>query len=646
MAATIVIHGRHRTLTFAAKELARYLGQATRKSVTIARAAPRRKGEVFKIGLGAEFGLKPPKSARDDADWICVKRCTGGYILTGSNPRSVLFAVYRYLRELGFRWIRPGRRGEIVPRLKTTVARGISINETASYPYRTICIEGSCSERHVLDLIDWMAKHGMNGYFVQFEYGSCFFERWYRHAENRYLKRAKCDPREIVARVIRALQKRNMRFERMGHGWTCAPLGLPGEGWASSKAKLAPSKRQWLALTDGKRQFWHDVPLNTNLCYSNPQVRAGMADAIVAYARDHGEVDILHLWLADGSNNNCECSQCRKARPADFYVDLLNELDEKLTAAGLDTRIVFLIYVDLLWPPARARIRNQDRFILMFAPITRSYTESFAGGRAGREKMSPFVRNQLPIPQNVQVNIQYLKQWRKMFKGDGFDFDYHLIWSCYRDPNMISISRVLHKDMQNLASIGLQGMNSCQNQRMSFPHNLPMEVMARTLWNKKTSFQTIMTESFNDAYGQAGEQVAEFFQKMSGLWRPFYEPVYWPEIDRTRISRSRRNLARMPELIDQGRKLVQNNQGKGPEAIKWSWKYLAMHLDVLDVLLPAFEAYLKGEKAARRRFSQAFDHLWRNEKTLHPVLDVSMFVRILTGRITELEQWLGRQHDC
>ena len=646
MATTIVIHGKHRTLTFAARELAKYLGKATRTTVAVSRQTPKRRGQLFRIGLCEEFKLKPPTAAGNDADWICVRRCTGGYILTGSNPRSVLYAVYRYLHELGFRWIRPGRRGEIIPRIKTSIARGVSINETASYPYRTICIEGACSQQHVIDLIDWMAKHRMNGYFVQFDYGTCFFERWYKHLPNRYMKREKCHPPKIIERIIRQLQKRSMRFERMGHGWTCAPLNIAAEGWETTNLQLPPSKRHWLAKINGKRQLWRGVPLNTNLCYSNPKVRHSMSDAIVEYAIAHDEVDVLHLWLADGSNNNCECAECRKARPADFYVHLLNELDEKLTAAGLDIRIVFLIYVDLLWPPQRARIANQDRFILMFAPITRSYTESFADSQPLNAKMSPYVRNKLSMPHNVHVNIQYLHEWRRIFTGDGFDFDYHLIWSCYRDPNMISISRVLHKDMQNLQTIGLHGMNSCQNQRMSFPHNLPMDVMARTLWNKRTPFRTIMTDSFNDAYGQDGALVAEFFEKMSALWLPFYRPIYEGKIDKSCINRSRGNLAQMPELIRQCRKLAKRNHAKGAHAVQWSWKYLNMYLDLLELLLPAFEAYLNGDNRTECRFKVAFDFLWRNERTLHPALDVPGFVKILTQRITELQAWLSQQDSA
>ena len=76
-------------------------------------------------------------------------------------------------------------------------------------------------------------------------------------------------------------------------------------------------------------------------------------------------MDLLHVWLADGTNNQCECADCAKHLPSDLYVLLLNELDEKFTAAGIDTKIVFLIYVDLLWPPKEYVIKNRDRFLIM-----------------------------------------------------------------------------------------------------------------------------------------------------------------------------------------------------------------------------------------------------------------------------------------
>ncbi|HVF10673.1 MAG TPA: DUF4838 domain-containing protein, partial [Abditibacteriaceae bacterium] len=593
----------------------------------------------FQVGVCDDLNIASPADL-GDGDWIYLRPDASGYILSGSNPRSVLFAVYRYLSEVGFRWIRPGRRGLVVPDLSTPLPQVAPIEERPSYHYRTICIEGACSFEHVRDLIDWQTKHGMNGYFIQFEYGAYFLKRWYEHIGNPYWKGepfSMNQARQVGDKVIAEINKRGLSFERVGHGWTCEVLGLPAEGWEQYKKKLAPGKQQWLAQIDGKRELFHGVPLNTNLCYSDPGVRAAMTKRIAAYAAAHPEVNLLHFWLADGSNNQCECEGCQTARPSDFYVDMLNELDARLTKANLPTKIVFLIYVDLLWPPDRSTLHNPDRFVLMFAPITRSYAHSFAASPDDGEGMTDYVRNQLQMPISARANIEYLQQWQKLGARDSFDFDYHLIWACYYDPNQYALARVLHQDIRALHKLDLQGLNSVQNQRISFPHNLLMDVLAHTLWNKKRSFDDIARDSFNDAYAEAGPQVHAFFKEMSRLWQPFFEPVFIPAPDARRIAAGRRNLKKMQSLIADLKPLAQTERPAAPEAIQWSWKYLAQYLDILEKLLPAYDAYLERSPDCRAKFEAAFDFLWQNEKKLHPVLDVSTFIGVLGWRIHEAE---------
>ena len=71
---------------------------------------------------------------------------------------------------------------------------------------------------------------------------------------------------------------------------------------------------------------------NTNLCYSMECVQKSLEDDVVSYCTEHPGVDYLHFWLADGQRSFCECDECQKMRVADYYVKMLNELDEKLTA--------------------------------------------------------------------------------------------------------------------------------------------------------------------------------------------------------------------------------------------------------------------------------------------------------------------------
>jgi hypothetical protein len=90
-----------------------------------------------------------------------------------------------------------------------------------------------------------------------------------------------------------------------------------------------------------------------------------MIRAVADYAAEHPEVDLLHVWMADGMNNDCECELCRNTRPSDFYLMMLNAMDRELTRRGIKTRLVFLAYGDLLWPPEKGI--ESGRFVMMFA---------------------------------------------------------------------------------------------------------------------------------------------------------------------------------------------------------------------------------------------------------------------------------------
>ncbi|MBT7166773.1 MAG: hypothetical protein HN904_28580, partial [Victivallales bacterium] len=113
--------GSDPTIQYAAAELTRCL-KATGTS-----------GD-FQLGLFADFPGLAAQGAGGDA--LAVETTASGGILAGSNPRSVLFAVYTYLRELGFAWVRPGSDGEVVPKVDELPA--ISLRDQASYRHRGI----------------------------------------------------------------------------------------------------------------------------------------------------------------------------------------------------------------------------------------------------------------------------------------------------------------------------------------------------------------------------------------------------------------------------------------------------------------------------------------------------------------------------
>ena len=99
----------------AAQELKKYLRMMMTEDGEIEIVYDPDAKDGFRLGLMEDFGL--PCEAEDVAldDVIHIDTTAEGGILAGSNPRSILFAVYRFLRENGCRWLYPGVDGDYVP---------------------------------------------------------------------------------------------------------------------------------------------------------------------------------------------------------------------------------------------------------------------------------------------------------------------------------------------------------------------------------------------------------------------------------------------------------------------------------------------------------------------------------------------------
>ena len=613
---------------FAAIELRRYLTASTGTAGRVL-ARKRHRAALGTIWLGLTGDLPVAGDSPDAAgDAFTIAIDGDGGFIAGANGRSVLIGVYRYLHELGFRWLRPGSDGEVIPSLRSPFQH-VHLTETASYGHRGVCIEGAVSYDNVRDMVDWLPKLGFNAYFIQFRDSYNFFQRWYEHEGNPHLPRQPFSverARDMTGRLRAEIKKRGLDLHMVGHGWTCEPFGIPGSGWFQHEGPVPEEARPYLAEIAGERELWDGIALNTNLCYGNPETRRIIVQSIVDYARTNADVDILHFWLADGTNNHCECPLCVDHRPADLYVRMLNEVDAALGQAGVDTRIVFLVYVDLLWPPERERIANPERFLLMFAPITRSYSTAFAAGASDVDALPPFVRNELEFPSDPGMNSAFLKSWERSFKGDGFDFDYHLMWDHYKDPGQMAASRVLHEDIRRLGDLGLNGLVSCQVQRVFFPTALNMVVMGRTLWNADLSFEAIVGDHLNAAFGEHGAAVGAFLTRVSELFDP---PLIRGEKDDTARAAAPASLARVRDATGAMRSHVATGIQDSVPAVRRSWEYLAAFLDLCELLADAFSARYAGAADAPERAWKVFHWARAHERDLQPVMDLFEFQHTL-----------------
>jgi len=584
------------------------------------------------VGMCNKFDVPQVEDAQlDDGISINVNSCCG--YISGTNARAVLIAVYRFLRELGCAFVRPGCDGEIIPNKEIT---NLSVNvfEKPSYRHRAVCIEGADDYDHICDFVHWLPKVGLNGFYNQFRLPYVFYHRWYSHKYNDYYEPCDItveDVEGITNETIRQIKERGLLYHAIGHGWTCEPFGIDGMGWFTYDKSVDDSVKKHLAMLGGKRDFFKGVPLNTNLCYSSNDVKEIMSNAIAEYSENHPEVDYLHVWLADGTNNQCECDECKKMRPADYYVQLLNRIDEKLTAKGLKTRVVFLIYVDLLWSPIKEKLNNPDRFVLMFAPITRTYSSGMAENLVFDGELVDYSRNNNKMPASVAENIAHLKNWQKDFKGDSFDFDYHYMWDHFKDIGNYKTAKVLFDDMQNLDKIGLNGMVSCQCIRAFFPHGLGMNGMAEALWDKSADFDKFADDYFTKAYGEDGLKVSQYFKTLSDLSDPVFTRAEYENTVNPELVAQFENCK---QVVADFIPFVESKLNCDNTTIALSYKYLLYQTRFALHYLDWEIALAKGDvEKAETNLEAVIDYAAKTEVHLNRVFDFYVFRSTITRKM-------------
>ena len=100
-------------MDFAAEELKKYMRMMMPRcgEITIEYKPDARSD--FRLGLMSDFGLDTSDAKDVELDDILhIDTDEEGGVIAGSNPRSILLAVYRFLTINGCRWLFPGIDGE------------------------------------------------------------------------------------------------------------------------------------------------------------------------------------------------------------------------------------------------------------------------------------------------------------------------------------------------------------------------------------------------------------------------------------------------------------------------------------------------------------------------------------------------------
>ncbi len=504
---------------YAAEELKKYLRMMMPDVGEIPICYDPTATEGFRLGVMADFGLDTSEAENIVLDDILhIDTDAVGGIIAGSNVRSVLLAVYRYLTINGCRWLFPGIDGEFIP------IKDISPTEyhkMADCRYRGQCNEGAEFQPGMIEAIEFAPKIGMNVFMLEF-FAPVYYERYYDHPYNEANRDPEPITRETKIQWKRQCEaeiaKRGLQFHDIGHGWTTLGFGIDPElKLTEEEWEARPEFKEaqpFLALVKGKRTVQGGNPWLTNFCMSNPEARKKVTKSIVDYARKSTNTDFLHVWLSDSTNVHCECPECAKKSASDWYAILLNEIDAELTKEKLDTHIVMISYYDTLFAPETERFNNPSRFTILLAPISRSYTSSVAQTPVSVESLPKYERNKIRLPEDPNVGIAFGQAWKNTCDVDVILYEYHFWVNQAYEPTGLRFAKILHGDVCGYKYHGFDGIIQDGSQRSFFPSGLSFYTYGLTLFDNSLSFEEILEDYCRHAYGEDWREVVAFLEKM------------------------------------------------------------------------------------------------------------------------------------
>jgi len=575
-----------------------------------------------------------------------------GYI-AGSNERSILMGVYKYCTSAGCRFIRPGADGDYVPKADL-YAHSYTYRKKADQPFRGECTEGAIGYEHLRDTAYWLPKIGMNMYMIEGLVPYSYMHKWYGHVYNTKLRqKGQVTDYAMLEDYIRLLEKdvkrTGIQLHTLGHGWMFERFGIRRDKDMDASALMTPEQKRHLALVGGKRDIFGGSTFYTQFCYSNPETRKLLVDTLTDYIKSKPHVDFVHVWLADAPNNLCECEECQKKHLSDFYVMLLNELDEEMTKMGLKQRIVLIMYVETERPPQTERLKNPKRFVLNTA-IGLHYENGYVNEPfAGEEP--PFVLNQYH-PKSAPLRLKWHRDWKALCDNiPSMIFEYRFYTDMYCDLGNMQIARETYRDMKSLKGISFNGCMSDQTDRMALPTALPRVLMGETLFDSAVDFDSLTDGYFAGAFGEDGALCRRYLETLSDLLCPsnqrigstsgVEEAAFGDEetmkqcwINNPAVAEK---AARIPAHIEAFLPVIEKNISSASDnAQRLSWIYLKQHASICQHLAGILLAGAQNDMdKARALFKEMQEYLSEHEMEYHPVFDMYLFLRSVAFKVRQ-----------
>ena len=626
-------------LSFAAEELKKYLHMMTQWPEILITTDPKAT-DGFRLGLLEDFGLPFEGNDAETDDVVHIDTTQEGGILAGSNPRSVLFAVYRFLKLCGCRFYFPGPDGEFIPQCMPTPQQ---YHKLADSIRRAHSIEGGPAMEDVLRYIDFMPKREMNTFgLMTIEQ---YQRRYYNHQYNSD-RPAEELPSAMAEEQWRGLyqaeaQKRGLMIHSGEHDWVARSVGLDVKKRVPYRDGLEPIPEEvlpYFALRDGKRSLYNNDIYFSQLCLSQEIVRERLAQEFVYYVENHPQIYCIGFTLGDISKKHCECEECQKMIPSDWYVMILNRIDEIMTEKGMPNKVKTLFYSDMMFPPEKIKLNNPSRFTMDYCPIYRNYNSSLGPDSVIPEPL-PYVRNAWKVPNTAEKIFSLFQGWKKVLDGPFFVYEYHFYKMHILDPGHMTFARRVYEDNMSNEFIGASGTITDGSMKSFFPNGFADYIYAESLLNKDLDYDKEFAAYYEGLYGADWQIVKDYLQNISDCFNfaymqgtlstdrekgLFYNPDRLPHLEKVK------------GITEEMDKVIAEHMLMPTRPQTNAWRILRRHTEYCRGLAEVMKEKCQGHDQKAKDMAEEFlyDFTTKYDFELEKYVDMAMLAYTIRTHIT------------
>jgi hypothetical protein len=445
----------------AADEVAAYLTRMTDSSVSVVAESSTTAPIAVFVGRTQRASSVLPKDFYESPERVIIKTVPDGVIVCGGSDRGTLYAAYRFLDQLGCRWLTHNPADEIVPKLTTLQFPTLDVDSTPAFDWRLF--RGSFPR-----LEPWGLKLGLNGFYSADEAatngGAFYFPQ-------------QADGVHTFSQLIPA-----DRYFEAHPDWFVTQLGSP----ARQRSEIGGQ-----------------------LCLTAPGLVDEFSSQVRSIFNEDPNCHVLSISPNDGYGW-CTCERCRQLdkqlcggrdanmgtnRIEPFVGDRLfwfgNQVVEQIAETHPDRHLLMLAYVNYVEPPNTiVPASNIIPFVCHYAPADYSRAIADPESEANRQ-FNELLQRWTKLSQNVMI---YSYVGKSMW------------WELPRP-----ITKTFAADVRHFHQLGIRRYY-CQSRLNQWELDGPLYyVITKMLWDPAADAEQLADEWIAGMFGPAATEMKSFY---------------------------------------------------------------------------------------------------------------------------------------